>query len=190
MATTEAIMMMRTGSRKKEGQRQQAVEFDEVYSRYCRPVYAFVSYRVGNRQVAEDITAMVFEKAWRSLDGYDPDRASISSWLFTIARNSVFDHLRRLQRNREESFDGTPLADPAPGPEQQLVEKERRAEIFASLVCLDEREREVIALKFGGGMNNGDIATVMSLTPTNVGTILYRSLAKLNNHLEGGIQND
>lgn len=190
MATTEATIMMKAGLRKRVGQRRDAAEFDEAYSRYCRPVYAFVSYRVGNQEAAEDITATVFEKAWKSLGGYDPDRASFSSWLFTIARNSVFDHLRQVQRSREESFDEAILADPAPGPEQQLEARERLDEILASFVCLDEREREVIALKFGGGMSNKDIATVLSLTPTNVGTILYRSLAKLNTELEGGINND
>ena len=45
-------------------------------------------------------------------------------------------------------------------------------------------------MKFGGGLSNGDIATVLSLTPTNISTILYRSLTKLNANLEGGTNND
>ncbi|MHB0914305.1 MAG: RNA polymerase sigma factor [Thermoleophilia bacterium] len=173
-----------------DGQRQPAVAFDEVYARYCRPVFSFVSYRIADRQAAEDITATVFEKAWRSLRSFDPERASVSSWLFTIARNCVFDHLRRGRRNREEAVAEIIQADTAAGPELQLEDKERRHELMASLAHLEEREREVIALKFGGGMSNGDIAAVMSLTPTNVSTILYRSLARLKTQLEGGINND
>jgi RNA polymerase sigma-70 factor (ECF subfamily) len=68
--------------------------------------------------------------------------------------------------------------------------RERIDELYAALGGLEEREQEIISLKFGGGMSNQDIADVLSLSETNVGTILCRSLNKLNPQLEDGMNND
>lgn len=190
MATTEqTLFMMRTGTTANKSQTQ-ALDFDELFNSYFRRLYAFVAYRTGDRNAAEDITAQVFEKAWRARRSYDPARGGVSSWLFTIARNSVTDFLRRRQSSREGSLEREVAASSGEDPQKLLEASERRLELGRALDTLDEREREVVAMKFGGGMSNNDIAAVLTLTPTNVGTILYRSLNKLNNHLEGGIEND
>jgi RNA polymerase sigma-70 factor (ECF subfamily) len=82
---------MRKQAGKLARQKEHSLDFDAIYREQMRLLYAFVAYRVGNRFVAEDITSQAFEKAWKSRDSYDPGRASISSWLFTIARNCVID---------------------------------------------------------------------------------------------------
>jgi RNA polymerase sigma-70 factor (ECF subfamily) len=163
------------------------VDFDDLYGQHFRAIYAFVAYRVGNRTAAEDITAQVFEKAWKSLGSYDPDRGSVSSWLFTIARNSVIDYIRREQRQRENTLNDDVDAGRIEDPQLQLEDKERQQLLGEALSSLDERGREIIAMKFGASMSNMDIGAVLGLTPTNVSTILYRSLDKLNTKLEGGI---
>ncbi|MHB8159997.1 MAG: RNA polymerase sigma factor [Thermoleophilia bacterium] len=80
-------------------------QFDEVYRAYLRPVYAFVAFRVGNRAAAEDITSQVFEKAWRGYPRFDPRKAAISTWLFTIARNSLTDHYRSAGRKTDDDVE-------------------------------------------------------------------------------------
>ncbi len=195
----EAVnMMFARREKKKAGDTaaDPAVEFDEVYRRYIKPVYAFVAYGVGGRAAAEDVTSQVFEKAWRGYGGYDPGRASLATWLFTIARNCVTDHLRRSGRAPEstelsEEIQTHPAdsgfgSDPLP----RLEAQELRLELRAALDSLDIRERDVVALKFGGSLNNREIAGLLDLSESNVGTILYRSLRKMKTHLEGGIKND
>jgi len=75
-------------------------------------------------------------------------------------------------------------------PEPRLQALEMRRELVDAIETLDEREREIVALKFGGYMNNREIGRLLNISESNAGTILYRSLIKIKNQLEGGIEND
>lgn len=167
------------------------LDFDDVYRRYLRPVYAFVAYRVDARADAEDVTAMVFEKAWRAFPRFDPEKGAVSTWLFTIARNCLNDHFRNQGRKAVSMELNDELrSDGRDDPEPRLQALEMRRELVDAIEALDEREREIVALKFGGYMNNREIGRLLNISESNAGTILYRSLIKLKNKLEGGIEND
>jgi len=167
------------------------MDFEEIYRGFVRPVYAFVAYRIDSRSDAEDVTATTFEKAWRASGRFDPAKGSVSTWIFTIARNCLNDHLRSQSRRPstveldEEQQDGVE-SDPV----EQFQAQEMRRELRDALGSLSANEREVVALKFGGSLNNREIGRLLNITESNVGTILYRSLMKLKNQLEGGIEND
>ena len=72
--------------------------FADLYRAYTEAVFNYCLFRVGNRAVAEDLTADTFERAWRSRRSFRPDRAGFNTWLFTIARNIVTDWQRRQAR--------------------------------------------------------------------------------------------
>ncbi|MHB0866147.1 MAG: RNA polymerase sigma factor [Thermoleophilia bacterium] len=163
--------------------------FDAVYRTQLSRVYAYVAYRVGNRELAEDITAQVFEKAWRSWSGFDPQRAQASTWLIAIARNAVTDHLRGSARHPQIKLDEQTLAA-ADDPVLKVEAGELRRKLALAIAVLDDREKEILSLKFGARMTNRQIADSMGVTQSNAGTILFRSLTKLKTRLEGGIQND
>jgi RNA polymerase sigma factor (sigma-70 family) len=166
-------------------------EFGEIYRDYLRPVYAFVAYRVVSRADAEDITALVFEKAWKSYPRFDPEKGAAATWVFTIARNCLSDFFRSQGRRPSAVELGDDLEGESKNdPESRLQALELRRELLGAIGSLDEREREVVALKFGGGMNNREIGALLKVSESNAGTILYRSLIKLKNQLEGGIKND
>ncbi|MHB8792380.1 MAG: RNA polymerase sigma factor [Thermoleophilia bacterium] len=166
-------------------------DFDEIYRHYLKPVYSFVAWRVDSRADAEDVTSMAFEKAWRAFPRFDPEKAAVSTWLFTIARNCTNDHFRNQGRKTAPvELPDDLRSDGRDDPEQRLQALELRQELVAAIKTLDEREREIVALKFGGCMNNREIARLLKISESNAGTILYRSLVKLNNQLEGGIKND
>lgn len=184
MAMTSLRPLMK---REKSGK---STDFEEVYRTCFDPVYAFVAYRVGSRQAAEDITSQVFEKAFRSYSGFDPGRAAVSTWLFTIARNAVFDHFRGLNRRMHLEFDERIAASSSDDPSYELEAGERQRELAAAMSSLEDREQELLALKFGAGLTNRQIAGLIDTSESNVGTILYRSLGKLKTKLEGGIDND
>ncbi|MFA6002004.1 MAG: sigma-70 family RNA polymerase sigma factor [Thermoleophilia bacterium] len=169
-----------------------APDFDDLYRRYMRPVYAFIAYRINERATAEDITAQVFEKAWRNFDGFDPRRASASTWIFTIARNCLSDHFRKAGRTNETILDENTLMSGERGndPADDLESFELRREMNEALSGLSTHEGEIVSLKFGAAMTNRDIGKLLDISESNVGTILYRSLIKLKNRLEGGIKND
>lgn len=183
-----AMSIARPGNRQESSGKPP--DFGEVYRTHFRPLYAFVAYRVGNRQTAEDITSQVFERALRSYSVYDPQRASVSTWLYIIARNAVFDHFRRRERHDISGLDEQAAVSSDDDPVSELEANERQRVLADALQSLDDREQELLALKFGAGMNNREIAGVMEIGESNVGTILYRSLKKLKTKLEGGIDND
>src|SRR5512134_1966364 len=128
------------------------VDFDTIYQTELPRIYNFFRYRVGDDQLAEDLTAETFEKAWKHRERYREDLASFATWLFVIARRIAADHFRKQRPT-------IPL-DAARGlATSQTLEEETQAraefaQLTAILARLAERERELVALKYGAGLTN------------------------------------
>jgi RNA polymerase sigma factor (sigma-70 family) len=166
-----------------------AAEFSDVYDDHVWSVYGFFGYRVGHREVAEDLTQVTFEKALRAWGRYDPSRTSPRTWLLAIARNVLIDYYRRDGSGREE-----PIAENAPapafgtepGPEPVGVSPE----LELALATLGQRDREVIALRFGADLTGPEIAGLLDLSLANVQQIVSRSLRRLRSELEAQASDD
>jgi len=154
--------------------------FARVYDEHVWRVYGFLAYRLGDRDTAEDLTQATFERALRAWARFDPRRASESTWLLAIARNLLIDHYRRDRSNLTEPIEEH-VAPTVPGPEEHLTAS---AELVSALGRLSERDREIVALRFGGDMTGPEIAQLLDLTLANVQQILSRSLRKLRGLLE------
>ena len=157
-------------------------DFEAVYQAELPRVYNFFRYRVGDDQIAEDLTAETFEKAWRYRQRYRDDLASFSTWLFTIARRVAMDHFRKRRPT-------VPLEEAAHVADPQILEEaaQQRAEfahLSRLLSRLAERERELVALKYGAELTNRAIARISGLSESNVSTILYRVIQQLRAQLE------
>jgi RNA polymerase sigma factor (sigma-70 family) len=154
--------------------------FAAIYDHYFPRVYNYVRYRVGDAETADDLTAQVFERALVHIGGYRPGRAAFAVWLFAIARNAVSDHLRARRRRcwlSLETLHDRSSGDPQ--PEEVVTRDETRAELLGAVAHLSDRERDLIALKFGAGLTNRRIAELASLSESNVGVILYRAVRRL-----------
>ena len=151
-----------------------------MYDAHVWEVYGFLAYRLGNAHDAEDMTQAVFERAVRSADRFDERRASAKTWLLAIAKNLLIDHHRAARNRRHEALDAhdelVDHADPfAHGPSP---------EIASALALLSDRDREVVALRFGGDMTGAEIAEATGLSVANVQQILSRALRRMREHLE------
>ena len=153
-----------------------AVDWDAVYREQMPRVFNYFRYRGLDRATAEDLTSATFEKAWRARDRYSQDRAAVSTWLLAIARNVAIDHFRR---SRPE----VPLAEDAATdeetPETAALRAGQSRRLTELMRSLPERERELLALKYGADATNRSIATLTGLSESNVGTILHRTVAEL-----------
>jgi RNA polymerase sigma-70 factor (ECF subfamily) len=152
--------------------------FTDLYESYTYAVFNYCLFRVNDRAAAEDLTADTFERAWRARHRYQADRAAFSTWLFTIARRVVTDWQRRRARRSwfrlwEQQPDGEPSL------ESQLEESEEQQRLRQLVLKLGQPEQELIALKFGAGMTNREIAPVVGKSETAVGTAIYRIMQKL-----------
>jgi RNA polymerase sigma-70 factor, ECF subfamily len=152
----------------------------EVYDDHIWDVYGFFGYRLRSREPTEDLTQATFERALRAWDRFDPERASAKTWLLAIARNVLVDHYRAQGAQQER-----PLPDPDhSGAGLGAVEPDERGlgptpELAQALDQLGEREREVIALRFGGDLTGAQIAELTELSLANVQQILSRTLRRL-----------
>jgi RNA polymerase sigma-70 factor (ECF subfamily) len=153
-------------------------DFADVYDRWFARVYNYVRYRVGDAAAADDVVSRVFERALDRLDGFDPSRGRLDAWLFALARNAVVDHFREKRPSAPlDAADVLPSGEP---PHEETLEGEESLRgLEAALRGLDERERELLALKFGARMTNRDIAAQMGLGESNVGVLIFRAVNKL-----------
>ena len=153
------------------------VGWDAVYAEQLPSVYNFFRYRVGDGAVAEDLTSITFEKAWRARHRYRRDLAGFATWLLAIARNVAVDHFRAARSH-------APL-DEAAGvatgitPGDLAAQRSDLDRLGRLLETLHQRERDLIALKYGAGLTNRAIARMTGLSESNVGTLLHRTVQTL-----------
>ena len=161
-------------------------DWEALYAAQLPCVYNFFRFRVGDGPVAEDLTAITFEKAWRARHRYRRDLAAFSTWLLAIARNVAADHFRRHREHLPLAAAEHVAAGDTPA---ELAERRSDAERLVRLLAgLEERERELVALKYGAGLTNRAIARQTGLSETNVGTLLHRTVRTLRARWdEGGL---
>jgi RNA polymerase sigma-70 factor, ECF subfamily len=154
-----------------------AESFESLYERTFPRVYAYVASLLRDRAAAEDVTSQAFERAFRKRRGYRASRGSMEAWLFGIARNAALDELRRRKRRAvlETEPEDTGLASLDDQAEHAL----HREVVRAALADLSRAERDLVALKFSGGLSNTEIARVLGTSESNAGTRLHRTITKL-----------
>lgn len=149
----------------------------ERYKEYLPRVLNYIRLWVDDEDVAQDLTAAVFERAVAQLHTLRSEEA-FGAWLFRIARHIVVDYYRRHRTNLplDEVVDEP---SPDPSPEAQVLQADEVARLLDALATLSAREQEIIRLRFVAGLKNREIAELLGLTETNVAVILFRALRKL-----------
>ena len=159
-----------------------SADFGNVYDEEVWSVYGFFAYRVSCRDDAEDLTQLTFERALRAWSRFNPQRAPARVWLMTIARNLLIDHYRAqpaASHRPLEEVDEALLGSEAPAPDIGID-----PDLAAALAGLSSRDREIVALRFGGDLSGPEIAGMTGLSVSNVQQILSRSLRRLRDTLE------
>lgn len=185
VATTAVVKLADTPAAAGEIEAARAV-FGQAYDSTFPRVYAYVRYRVGNPDTADDLTSQTFLRALDRLETFDPRRGEIGPWILGIARNVVRSHLRTRRRWGWLPFDWMPEpAAPEPDPEQGAIRSERHRRLLEAIRGLSDRERDVLGLKFGAGLTNRAVAGVTGLKESHVGVIVYRAVGQLRAQLDG-----
>jgi RNA polymerase sigma-70 factor (ECF subfamily) len=155
--------------------------FAEAYDQHVWDVYGFLAYRLGRRQDAEDLTQLTFERALRAWGRFDPQRAQPATWLLAIARNVLIDHWRADRSAEQEQLDPD-----APGLPSEAIGADLGLEpdLERALLALSERDRELLALRYGADLSGQQIAEVSDMSLAAVQQSLSRSLRRLREALE------
>lgn len=157
------------------------MDFEAVYARWFKPVYAYIRCRIWAENEAADVAAGVWQKVWEKRGQYNPARGRVEQWLFGIASHEVSSYCRRAYLRRILSLSGFEENVPSAVSNDlgRMEIQEKTAALLAAVHGLSRQEKELIALKFYSGMNNREIAALVGKSESNVGTILHRAFVRL-----------
>jgi len=163
--------------------RGEEAAYRELVGRLEKPLVAFIRRYVGEESLAEDLFQETFVRVVRTLGTFRPE-ASLTTWIFTIARNLCLDHLKAKKRHREVSMDAgsaggddqgvdfrEALRSPGPEPGTLAEGHEDGARLRAAMAELAEPKREALILRVFSGLSYAEIARI---TDAPVGTVKFR----------------
>lgn len=157
------------------------IDWNQLYGEHIGRVFNFFRYRVGDEQLAQDLTSTTFEKAWKKRQQYRGTREEFVGWLYAIARNVAYDHFR--QKRDVVPLDEV-ISQSAVGElTEEVAQKIEFGRLVHHIQQLPEREQEIITLKYGADLNNRQIAKQLGLSESNVGSILHRTVNKLREQM-------
>ncbi len=164
--------------------------FTELYETYFGKLYRYVVARIGNRAEAEDMTQQVFVKAYKSISSYRWRGVPFSAWLFRIAHNLVVDFFRKESKRPTVPLEESLVA--SNDNVQQVVERRLDIErVMAATRQLTEAQREVVSLRFAGGLAIAEVARVMGKSEGAVKALQHSAIAALRRILlvgENGVK--
>ncbi len=136
------------------------VNAEQVYTEYSDKIIGYIRARIRNAADAEDLRSEVFEKILRKVDSFDPEKASLNTWVFTITRNTVIDHFRRSKPSEEldeNISDNTEI-------DEDLLNTENLNELAAALRSLPQQLMDIVVLRYYDGKPLTEIAELMGLS--------------------------
>ena len=141
-----------------------------------RRVYAYVAYRIGAGPDAEDVTSTAIERSLRYRSSYDPRRGDPSAWVVGIARACVNDHLR-------QRVSASPLDDDLAAEGNLETDVIRRLTVTDAVARLDDRERDLVALRYGADLSAREIGRLLEMRTNAVDVALHRTRERLRGDL-------
>lgn len=153
--------------------------FGELYDLYYKKVYSYAYYRLNSSEDAEDIAAQTFLKALEALKSYDKEKSAFITWLITITSRLIIDLYRSRGRSLEVPIGPVEGDTTGYDMEDDVVERLSSQFVRDALRHITEEQRQVILLKFGMHLQNGEIALIMDKTEGAVKALQHRALGNL-----------
>jgi RNA polymerase sigma-70 factor (ECF subfamily) len=154
--------------------------FALLYDKYVDVVFRYVLFRVGDRELAEDVTSETFLRALRRISSVTYQGRDVGAWFVTIARNLVLDHVKssrfRLEVTTAEVDDSGRVEA---GPEQQVLAGATRSALLECIRQLGDDQRECIVLRFLQGLSVAETAVVMARNEGAVKALQHRAVRRL-----------
>jgi RNA polymerase sigma factor (sigma-70 family) len=165
-----------------------AAEFQTVLERYERPLLAYARHQGADQETARDAVQETFLRFIR--DAPEGEGESLAPWLFTVCRRCLIDIRRKNSRliPMDTTLTLAAAPDESAGPDTALVRKDDAGRLRGLIGSLPERERELVRLKFEGGLSYKDIAAATGLSVSNVGYLLHHAVQTLRGQFHAPAQ--
>ncbi len=160
--------------------------FSTLYQEHLAPIYRFVQYRVNNKEDAEDLTQTVFMKAWKSLPTMREGSVVFTSWLYTIARNTVIDYWKKKRNVRiddEEAFFAA-VPDTRPIASERVIVHDNIQLLKQAMTVLSTEQRALVTLRFLEDRSTEEIAIAMKKNPSAIRAMQYRAIKALKEEMQ------
>ncbi len=172
-----------------EYQRGATDAFTDLVERYSKPVFLFAYRMSKDRDMATDIAQETFVKVWKKLPTFKPG-AQFKTWIFTIARNTVIDYLRKKRSTPFSIFDTEDgknmieetVQDEAPLPPELIERAEKNALLEKNLAKLDPIDQEILELHYREDLTFDEIGTILRRPLDTVKSRHYRAIKKLQTY--------
>jgi RNA polymerase sigma-70 factor, ECF subfamily len=160
---------------------QNPAAFQPLYQKWIKPIYRYFYFRVGNVKDAEDLTSQVFLKVYEDLPRYR-SKGNFSAWLFTIAHSRMVDFFRKV--NREEALEKAALVVNSSDLLTQVVYGSEIDQLLSLLQKLNDRDQELIRLRYFGELSYREIGQIMHRSEDAVRKSITRLLDRMQIALE------
>ena len=160
----------------KQAQNGDAQAFSKLYESYVDRIYKYFFYKTKTIEEAQDLTSLVFEKALKNLRQFKK-KVSFQAWLFTIARNSIYDYWRTKKKNL--NLDQISQLPSKEDVLEKVIVKEEQTKVLSALSKLNDEQKEVLILRFINNLNVREVAKIINKTEVNVRIIQHRALKSM-----------
>lgn len=162
----------------QEGRSQ---DFTLLYETYVRKIYDFLYFRTFHKETAEDLTSDTFLKVLRSIKRFDPLQAAFSTWIYTIARNTLIDYVRTKKETDDLSSYGN--IGERKDIEGALDAKEGIKEVRQILEQFPEEQRDIIVMRLWDDLSYREIASIVGKSEDACKMTFSRGMKMLRNQL-------
>ena len=159
--------------------------YGQIYTLFYKRIFRFCKFNTGNNNVAQDICQETFLKAWKSLPNFSQKGGSFQAYLFKIARNLIIDLSRK---KKEVSIENYEQVDANQDLDEKLQKQEDIEGVRSALAKLEEKDREIVVLRYFEEMSSFEVAKVVGMREGNLRVRTHRILKKLKEIIQS--QND
>lgn len=160
--------------------------FHLIFNRYGKPILSFINNHVRNQDLADDLTQETFVRAYRNLGGLR-EESRLSTWLFGIAKNVVYESLRQSRRDQRnvalDEPESLQLESTAVLPEEMMRDRELNEAIASALSLLDDDKRTVFSLKIFHEKSYEEISQITGHSVGKLKTDLHRARAEMRKRI-------
>jgi RNA polymerase sigma factor (sigma-70 family) len=160
---------------------QDRAAFAALFRHFAPRVKGFLMKSGATATLAEECAQEVMATLWQKAHLFDPARASVATWVFTIARNKRIDALRKDRRAEPEELDWGP--EPEPDQAEAMEAQEETDRLGRALASLPEKQRKLIERAFYGDLSHSEIAAETGLPLGTIKSRIRLALDKLRHHM-------
>ena len=171
----------------ERAKQQDQAAFAQLYEEYFDKIYRYVALKIGDKTEAEDMTQQVFLKAIQSISSFKWKGIPFSAWLYRIAHNQVVDYFRKKKKQAATLLDESLISSDS-NPQLTAEHNLDIEQLLSATKRLTAAQREVISLRFAGGLSIAQVAKIMGKSQGAVKALQHSAIVALRKTLSAGEQ--